>query len=359
MTLNYRQRKQLKLLAILVIIGVIVGTILTQARENATEQSAEKQAAPPAEPDEDDADSEEDTEVKEEMPKLADEIRKTTTTTTTTPKPPAPKEKSSDNKEQKLPYALMIGAHRCNLQYLTDVLKYHPKVLVRWGPDFFNSAERFEKGLGWYFDHLPEVPEDHILIERDPDYYASPDTAKRVYETAKDMKLIFMACDPTKRTVNHYRSRKAEDKNLGPMDSIAIDPINKNVISDHDFITQSLYSKHIKEWLKYFPQEQLFVLDDQTLSKDVNKEVKSLEEFLNLEPFMSEAEFYFNETRGTDCARLKSEKYCFGLDQRFRKARDKLPEPINRETINRLKDFFRGHNEDFYKTAGREFQWNK
>ena len=287
--------------------------------------------------------------------------RRTTTTTTTTTTPERPKTTAAPPAVPKIqlikkyPDAIIIGVHKCNTRLLFDILHEHPQVSTTVGVDFFNDNVNFKKGDDWYWDHLPDIPKGNKLLERASTYYCSSTAAQRLHEMFPKTKLIFMACDPVKRAIGHYRDKKIDDESLDPFENLAIHPLKNDINEEHDFIVNSIYNMHLRTWLKYFPKDQIFFLDDFSLAHDTDSVLRSMESFLGVSHKVSNNQIYYNETRGTRCGSFEEGVVCFGMDRRLRKPRPQVE--IDPKVVEKLKNYFRGHNQEFYKAVGKQFQW--
>ena len=84
---------------------------------------------------------------------------------------------------------------------------------------------------------------------------------------------------------------------------------NKNKINEnYTPIIKSLYHIHMKNWLEYFPLEQIHIIDGDVFTKKPWIEMQKVEEFLQIPPVITQKNFVFNSTKGFYCGRRISKK---------------------------------------------------
>ena len=90
------------------------------------------------------------------------------------------------------------------------------------------------------------------------------------------------------------------------------------------------------------------------LIRNPANEMKSVELFLGLKPFINERLFYYNSTKGFLCLTPVTPNRSGCLSGT--KGR---PHPsVDESVITLLRDFYRPLNEKFYTATGRDFGWN-
>ena len=73
-------------------------------------------------------------------------------------------------------------------------------------------------------------------------------------------------------------------------------------ISGDEFFDPGLYYKHHKKWLKYFPEDQILILNGDKLVKEPWTVLAEAEQFLKIPNEIGLKEnFYFNNTKGFYC----------------------------------------------------------
>ena len=118
-----------------------------------------------------------------------------------------------------------------------------------------------------------------------------------------------------------------------------------------------LYANHLLHWTREFPSEQIYVVNGDRLVQDPGAEIVPLQEFLGLEPLVTEDTFYFNRTKGFFCWHSDLGKSCLGEG----KGR---PHPeVRSETLSKLRTFYSEPNRAFLRilrSLGKPvtFEWN-
>ena len=260
------------------------------------------------------------------------------------------------HERRNIPSVLIIGAKHCNLGYLTDMLQWHPQLVIAQKTGYFDNDDNYAQGLDWYLSQLPKAGNAHI-IERSDEYYAIPKVPARVAEMNPDMKIIFEACDPLSRALKHYHYSHVDDEDLSLLGKRVVNEDGSAVNEQEDVIHKGMYTKHLAHWLQVFPKEQFFITDSNTIFHEPVAEMKRLENFLGITHTVSSSSLYFNKTRGTYCGKFASGRHCFGRDQRDRGP--KLIDYVNDETLDKMKEFYKTHNEELVKVIGKEFTWVK
>ena len=261
---------------------------------------------------------------------------------------------------RRLPNAIIIGVKKGGTRALLEILKIHPSIRACGNEvHFFDRDENYKKGLEWYRQQMPSSLPGQITIEKSPSYFVVPEVPERVYRMSKTVKLIVIVREPTRRAISDYAQSLQRKPDNPPFEETAIkDPATGEINVEWSKIVIGQYAKHLKRWLKYFPLEQFLFVSGEELIDRPAPEVHLVEKFLNLKSFISESNFYFNETKGFPCFIGKignsgnvGKTHCMG-DTKGRKH-----PPVSKFVLQRLRDYFRPQNEEFYSLANRSFHW--
>lgn len=259
---------------------------------------------------------------------------------------------------KRLPNAIIIGTKKGGTRALLEILKIHPSVRACSAEvHFFDRDENYGQGLEWYRQQMPTSLPGQITLEKSPSYFVTSEVPERVYRMSKTVKLIAIVRDPTRRAISDY-TQSLERKPDNP-------PFEEMVMDDDGEINESWskleigrYAKHLAQWLEYFPLSQFHFVSGEELIKRPGKEIKLVERFLNLKPFITEDNFYFNESKGFPCFVGKiansgsiSKAHC------LRETKGRKHPAVREGVLKRLRDYFRPLNEKFYSMVGRNFRW--
>lgn len=149
-----------------------------------------------------------------------------------------------------------------------------------------------------------------------------------------------------------YYTKLAKNKTQLPFASVAFDKSGK-LQENYKPVRNSLYSKHLLRWLKYFPLDQILIVDGDRFISQPLSEVRRIERFLHLEPQVHSTQMYFNRTKGFFCFRPSDGKppKCLGET----KGRPHLHIGAAAETS--LRRQLQPYNKKFFKLIGRSFDW--
>lgn len=271
-------------------------------------------------------------------------------------------ETAENELKQRLPNALIIGIRKGGTRALIDSLSRHPNVRAcHIELHFFDRQENYHLGLDWYKSQMPLSLSNQITVEKTPAYFVTDDAPRLVYQMSPSVKLLVIVRDPTVRAISDYA--QLSDKyhgNLKPFEEYVTEDLQHRVLrATSKIVTTGLYVNHLRRWLKYFPLEQIHFVNGEELVKNPVNEMKSVEKFLGLEPFIDESLYYFNETKGFPCLVTVSQE---GNDREAKSGclseTKGRPHPtVNEDVVTLLRDFYRPFNIEFYKAVGKNFGW--
>lgn len=259
---------------------------------------------------------------------------------------------------KRLPNAIIIGVKKGGTRALLEILKIHPGVRACSSEvHFFDRDENYEQGLEWYRQQMPASLPGQITIEKSPSYFVTSKVPERVYRMSKTVKLIAIVRDPTRRAVSDYTQSLERKPDNPPFEEMAVDD-NGEIYEGWSKFEIGRYAKHLERWLEYFPLSQIHFVSGEELIKRPAKEIKLVERFLKLKPFITKDNFYFNESKGFPCfvgkitnSGIVSKAHCMG-DTKGRKH-----PAVREDVLKRLREYFRPLNEKFYSMVGRNFLW--
>ena len=259
---------------------------------------------------------------------------------------------------KRLPNAIIIGVKKGGTRALLEILKIHPSIRASGSEvHFFDRDENYEQGLEWYRQQMPTSLPGQITIEKSPSYFITPKVPERVYRMSKSVKLIAIVRDPTRRAISDYTQSLGRKPDNPPFEEMAIKD-NGEVDEDWSKIAFGRYSEHLALWLKYFPVSQIHFVSGEELIKRPAKEIKLVERFLNIKPFITENNFYFNESKGFPCfvgkisnSGIVSRAHCMG------ETKGRKHPAVHEEVLKRLREYFHPLNDKFYSMVQRNFHW--
>lgn len=134
-------------------------------------------------------------------------------------------------------------------------------------------------------------------------------------------------------------------------------------------IRLGMYARYLDRWLSYFARDQIHFVDGERLISDPGLVMGGVQRFLGLQPLITNRQFVFNEAKGFPClvrhgrndTRRRSgvrrdsnpqHLHCLGQNK------GRTHPSVDQETLQELRDFYRPHNEKFYRMTGIDFGWN-
>ena len=262
----------------------------------------------------------------------------------------------------RFPHFMIIGFGKTGTKALYEALKLHPKLSGPYKEQRFFSRH-YSKGVKSYLSAFPPAPEGGYTIEKSPDYIISEEVPERILSTvnglgidASSLKFIVVLRDPVDRAVSEYLEWNIQrldrhNPRLPPFERMIFDE-NSEINSSLPFINASCYVQHISNWLRYFPKEQMCVVDGDRFVSNPYAELHQLEECMGLGDYFSEQNFVYDKQKGFYCFRdnqKNSEAICMGSN----KGR-KHPK-LSKNALDKLYNFFRPCNAKMLDVAGRKF----
>tara|TARA_B110000285_G_C15024997_1_gene563674 strand:- start:137 stop:943 length:807 start_codon:yes stop_codon:yes gene_type:complete len=177
-----------------------------------------------------------------------------------------------------LPSFVIIGAMKSGTSSLHNYLASHPDLVPSTvkETDFFTTDSSFEKGRSWYEKKFKGTGK--YAFEASPNYakrHLFPNVSKRMHSLLPEAKLIFILRDPIERAVSHYIHNYSYGREMRPF-SEAIRENNSN------YILTSQYFFQLQGFLKYYPDEQIFLAQSEQLRENTTKIVNDVCSFLGI-----------------------------------------------------------------------------
>ena len=261
----------------------------------------------------------------------------------------------------RLPKALIIGVTNGGTKVLLDILARHPNVTAcSREVHFFDRQENYKLGLDWYSSQMPLSLEADIVIERTPAYFITEDAPRLIHKMSPSVKLLVVVQDPTVRAISDYA--QLLDKYHGEMapfeEYVTADSQHRVLKTYSEIVNTGVYTRHLKNWMKYFPLEHIHFVNGELLARDPVQEMKKVELFLALKPFLDEKLFYFNKTKDFACLTPASnEDGENAVSGCLSDTKERTHPAVNEDVVTLLRDYYRPFNEEFYSVVRRNFAW--
>ncbi|MCB0754622.1 MAG: sulfotransferase domain-containing protein [Flavobacteriales bacterium] len=249
---------------------------------------------------------------------------------------------------------------KCGTSSLHRTLVQHPNLIasIKKEVHYFDESKNFQKGKNWYLAHFPLKltvwlkqkisGKKHLTFEATPSYVAFPHVAERLKEVNPDAKIIVMFRNPVDRAYSHYFHSFRPLREKLPFDeAIAAEPDRLNgefekMEADPNYWSQSfarfsylargMYGDQMERWFKYFPKEQIMIIDSSYYYKNTQKCYNEVLDFLGLEHY---------EPKG------------------FKKSVYPSYDKMSDELRQKLVAYFKPHNQKLYDLIGQQYDWDK
>lgn len=186
------------------------------------------------------------------------------------------------------PTFLGIGVPKGASTWLYDLLLQHPD--TRLAPitevHFFDRDEYFNRGLEWYLGQFPGEPERQsfqAIGEITPTYlYCDESRIQYIADNLPDVnKFICTFRNPIDRCYSLYKYYRR----LGYYDSdLTFEGfLDHQIYGINSAIGQSLYGKHLSNWLNVYNKDQFLFLFFEEIFQDVETSRQQIADFLGLD----------------------------------------------------------------------------
>ncbi len=176
------------------------------------------------------------------------------------------------------PTFIGIGAQKCASSWIYKVLEDHPQVGVS-NPkeiDFFSNY--YINGFQWYEKHFASFGNVPQRGEISPSYLHCGQAPERLKRYLPEAKIILTLRDPIERAFSNHQ----HEYRLGHINNKYID-FEKGIENNPMYLEQSLYAKHLSQWLYYFPMDQIHVVFQENIKRFHESEAKKLYNFLDID----------------------------------------------------------------------------
>lgn len=195
------------------------------------------------------------------------------------------------------PDFIVIGAMKSGTSALYRSLAQHPAIHMGKlkEPHFFSFGlsgmkvrDTVVTEAEQYSQLYEGATEGQQCGEASPSYLNFPETAQRIHSALPDVKLVAILRDPIERAFSHYWHQVSigEQEPIGFLPAFEADENQHQANGDYweSYRYQSLYGRHISEYLQYFDHEQLLILLYQEFKKDKVHTVRRIFAHLGVDP---------------------------------------------------------------------------
>lgn len=264
------------------------------------------------------------------------------------------------------PDFLIIGAARAGTTSLLEHLKAHPGTLFASDDELHHfDTGLWKRGPGAYRRAFPWRAQQRVASlrgrgpaltgESSPYYLAHPAAPARAHAALPDARLIALLRDPTDRAVSHWAWNTIEgvedrpfgevvETELAEIDALGDTPAGLGAIVAGDlprrrrYLARGLYRGQLERWLAHYPREQLLVELSERYFADPRDALGRVWRHLGLPPGP-----VLDVERNARSARALR--------------RQVAHPPIDAAAVERVRAWFRPHNEALAAYLGAPLPW--
>lgn len=172
---------------------------------------------------------------------------------------------------------LGVGAQKCATTWVHRVLQDHPQAAVSEPKelDFFSAA--YDRGFQWYDEHFDNAAA-LASGEISPSYFHDREAPARAHAYNPDFRIVLTVRDPLARAYSNHLHEVRIGHYRGPDLRFEAGWANNPM-----YLEQSLYAKHLRNWLAHFARERILVLVQEEIEQDPVAQAQKLYAFLGID----------------------------------------------------------------------------
>ena len=187
------------------------------------------------------------------------------------------------------PNLFLVGAPKAGSTLLWSILKKHKDIFTTNELKELNHFSYDELTYNSYYkdykirnenDYLKEFKKGQsfkYLLDGSVSYFAYPSIPKKLYEFNAEAKIIIIVRDPIFRAFSHYNMDKRMGYATESLNEYLVNKKNKHEKFIHQYIENSLYYKHVNSYLEYFEENQICILQLESINDNLDKLCRFLE----------------------------------------------------------------------------------
>jgi hypothetical protein len=253
------------------------------------------------------------------------------------------------------PGFVMIGVQRCGTTSMFRMLAAHPQAVHAYRKQVNYFDLNYARPMSWYYGHFPMASQarrragnlgEPVAFEASGYYIYHPFALERMARDLPDLRLVVMLRDPVERAYSAYkheyargfetetfeRALELEDSRLaGEVDRMRQDIGYESLPHrHHSYKHRGQYAEQLERVFEHYPRSQVHVLESELYFSQPAQEYGRLLEFLGLRPYQPAQFTQLNARPGT---------------------------PLQTETRDALREYYRPHDERLTELLGRAPNW--
>lgn len=259
------------------------------------------------------------------------------------------------NRTRRLPDVIIIGVRKGGTRALIEMLSLHRAIAAAKSElHFFDCEQRYARGLDWYRSQMPPARPDQLVVEKTPAYFSSARAPERIRRMSGHARLLLIVRDPVERVLSDYtqvlHNQLQKKKKPQRIEELLLRGEELNL--DYKALNRSLYHRHMERWFALFPPQNVHIVDGDALIREPLPEIRRVENFLHLQPQISQENFYFNKTKGFYCLRADGRSHC------LHESKGRVHPRLAPQILLKLQRYFTEPNRRFFHLVARSFDWS-
>lgn len=268
----------------------------------------------------------------------------------------------------RFPKLIIIGPQKTGSTALLTYLNLHPNLKSnKMLQDTFEETQFFtdkyyHNGIDWYLSLFDQpMSKKTILFEKSANYFSDPNAPIRIKTMLKDLNLIYISINPADRAYSWYQHMRAHNDSIATQysfyDVLTLNTKDKKVVNRmktlrNRCLDPGLYSKHLKNWFKYFSPKQLILLDGDLLRTKPYECLNQLQKQLAIETRIDYKQILkFNKKKGFYCVNYERKVKCLG------QSKGRHYPAIDSNSKAYLTSYYNNSNKKFYDFL-RRYSYN-
>ncbi|KAL4232057.1 hypothetical protein ACF0H5_009635 [Mactra antiquata] len=270
--------------------------------------------------------------------------------------------KDGDVCRRSVPDLMIVGVGKSGTRELLDFMSIHPKIVSKKNPyqidsEYFVGGNSYEKVKR----QMPCKYSDQVNVLKADSFLTKETKPKELFNLNPNMKIIAIMREPIARLKSHLsyqpdalKSRPAVET-TGHFIKFITDT---NGSKKYDFmLNMSTYDVGLERYLKFFRRDQILVIESTEFMKNPIKILQKVENLLEIEHFDWNKYFVMNTEKTFYCIRktevVEKAMVCYESNR----GRKHPIENIDAEHMERLREYFKPHNDNLFRLIGRRFNW--
>ena len=175
---------------------------------------------------------------------------------------------------------LGIGAQKCATTWVHRVLQDHPQAAVSEPKELDFFSANYERGFQWYDAHFDRADATAAIAagEISPSYFHDREAPARARDYNPSLRIVLTVRDPLARAYSNHLHEVRIGHYNGPDLRFEAGWANNPM-----YLEQSLYAKHLRNWLAHFSRDSILVLVQEEIEQDPVAHARKLYAFLGLD----------------------------------------------------------------------------